>query len=38
MRADSWEEPGSVREGRYTGYAEASATLPGGDGLQPVGV
>jgi hypothetical protein len=29
MRADSWEEPGSVREGHYTGYAEASDTLPG---------
>jgi hypothetical protein len=28
LRADSWQEPGSVREGRYTGYAEASATLP----------
>jgi hypothetical protein len=29
LRADSWEEPGSVREGRYAGYAEKSATLPG---------
>jgi hypothetical protein len=29
MRADSWEEPGSVREGRYTGFVEANATLPG---------
>ncbi|HEY3830595.1 MAG TPA: hypothetical protein VGL57_15500 [Solirubrobacteraceae bacterium] len=29
MRADSWEEPGSVREGRYTGYAEQTTTLPG---------
>ena len=28
MRADSWEEPGSVREGRYTGYAEATTTMP----------
>jgi hypothetical protein len=28
-RVDSWEEPGSVREGRYTGYKEATATLPG---------
>ncbi|HEY3829622.1 MAG TPA: hypothetical protein VGL57_10550 [Solirubrobacteraceae bacterium] len=28
LRADSWAEPGSVREGRYTGYAEATATLP----------
>ncbi len=28
LRADSWEEPGSVREGHYTGYAEATATLP----------
>jgi hypothetical protein len=29
MRADSWEEPGSVSEGRYTGYASATATMPG---------
>jgi hypothetical protein len=28
MRADSWEEPGSVREGKYTGFAEKTATLP----------
>jgi hypothetical protein len=28
MRADSWQEPGSVREGRYTGYTEATATMP----------
>ncbi|HSZ70040.1 MAG TPA: hypothetical protein VK756_06740 [Solirubrobacteraceae bacterium] len=30
IRADSWEEPGSVQEGRYSSaYVEASATLPG---------
>jgi hypothetical protein len=29
MRADSWEEPGSVREGHYSGFVERSATLPG---------
>jgi hypothetical protein len=29
LRVDSWEEPGSVREGRYAGYAEKSAALPG---------
>ena len=29
LRADSWQEPGSVSEGRYTGYAEKSWTLPG---------
>jgi hypothetical protein len=29
LRADSWEEPGSVREGRYTGYAEKTVTMPG---------
>jgi hypothetical protein len=29
MRTDSWQEPGSVSEGRYTGYAEEAATLPG---------
>jgi hypothetical protein len=29
MRADSWEEPGSVGlNGRYSGYVEAAATLP----------
>ncbi|HWG30244.1 MAG TPA: hypothetical protein VN676_06830 [Steroidobacteraceae bacterium] len=28
LRADSWEEPGSVREGHYSGYSEASTTLP----------
>jgi hypothetical protein len=27
-RVDSWEEPGSVREGRYTGYHEATAAFP----------
>jgi hypothetical protein len=32
LRADSWEEPGSVREGHYTGYAESTATLPGATG------
>jgi hypothetical protein len=30
MRADSWEQPGSVGvNGQYEGYAEAEATLPG---------
>ena len=30
MRADSWEEPGSVGvNGQYEGYVERSATLPG---------
>ncbi|HEY3828020.1 MAG TPA: hypothetical protein VGL57_02375 [Solirubrobacteraceae bacterium] len=29
LRADSWEEPGGVREGRYTGYTNATATMPG---------
>jgi hypothetical protein len=28
-RADSWEEPGGVREGRYTGYQEKTWTMPG---------
>jgi hypothetical protein len=27
-RVDSWEEPGRVREGRYTGYREATVELP----------
>jgi hypothetical protein len=30
MRADSWEEPGRVRENQnYEGYVEAAATMPG---------
>jgi hypothetical protein len=30
LRADSWQEPGSVREGRYTEqYKQASWTMPG---------
>jgi hypothetical protein len=29
VRADSWEEPGSVSEGRYVGYVSATATMPG---------
>jgi hypothetical protein len=29
LRADSWQEPGSVREGRYSGYAEKSTVMPG---------
>jgi hypothetical protein len=28
-RADSWEEAGSVREGHYTGYTQATTTMPG---------
>jgi hypothetical protein len=28
LRADSWQSPGSVREGRYSGYAEATTTMP----------
>jgi hypothetical protein len=34
LRADSWEEPGSVREGRFAGYAEASASLPAVTGCE----
>ena len=34
LRADSWEEPGSVSEDRYTGYQEATATLPGATGCE----
>jgi len=30
MRADSWQEPGSIGiDGQYTGYAEATASMPG---------
>lgn len=32
VRADSWEEPGSVAQGRYTGFAELSITMPGSTG------
>jgi uncharacterized repeat protein (TIGR01451 family) len=32
LYADSWEEPGSVQEGHYTGYASASTTLPAATG------
>jgi hypothetical protein len=28
IRADTWQNPGSVREGRYSGYVQASATMP----------
>jgi hypothetical protein len=28
LRADSWQEPGSVSEGHYSGYAEATTTIP----------
>jgi hypothetical protein len=28
VRADSWEEPGSVIEGKYFGYEEAQAEMP----------
>jgi hypothetical protein len=32
LRADSWQEPGSVREGRYAGYVEKPWTIPGATG------
>jgi hypothetical protein len=28
LRGDSWEEPGTVREGRYTGYTETPWVMP----------
>ncbi len=28
LRADSWQEPGSVREGRYAGYVEKTTGFP----------
>lgn len=28
LRADSWEEPGSIREGHYQGFTEAAVTMP----------
>jgi hypothetical protein len=32
LRADSWQEPGSVHENVYSGYTEARSTLPGATG------
>jgi hypothetical protein len=32
LRADSWQEPGSVSEGRYSGYAEKSWAMPAATG------
>jgi hypothetical protein len=29
IRADSWQEPGSLHEGVYSGYTEAKTVLPG---------
>ncbi len=37
LRADSWEEPGSVKEGRYTGYAEEATSFPGVTGCNVLG-
>jgi hypothetical protein len=37
VRADSWQEPGSVSEGRYSGYAEQSLELPGVTGCGLLG-
>jgi hypothetical protein len=38
MRADSWQEPGSVTyNGQYSGYLEAQSTLPGVTGCNLLG-
>ncbi len=37
LRADSWEEPGSVHEGRYTGYVEEATSFPGVTGCNLLG-
>ena len=37
LRADSWEAPGSVSEGRYTGYVEATTSFPGVTGCNLLG-
>jgi hypothetical protein len=29
VRVDTWDEPGTVSEGHYSGYAENSTTMPG---------
>ncbi len=34
VRADSWQSPGSVQEGRYSGYVEASAVMPAVTGCE----
>ncbi len=34
LRADSWEEPGSVSEGKYRGYTETPWTMPGVTGCE----
>jgi hypothetical protein len=37
LRVDSWQEPGSAREGRYSGYAEKSTVMPGVTGCDLLG-
>ncbi len=37
LRADSWEEPGSVQEGHYTGYSEKSFLMPAATGCDLLG-
>jgi hypothetical protein len=37
LRADSWQEPGSVREGHYSGYSEKSFTMPAVTGCDLLG-
>jgi hypothetical protein len=37
LRADSWEEPGSVKEGHYTGYAEETTSFPDVTGCNVLG-
>ena len=32
VRADSWDQPGKVVEGKYSGYMEAHATIPAATG------
>lgn len=36
MRADTWQNPGTVREGRYTGFAEATSTMPAPTGCDHI--
>ncbi len=37
LRADSWEAPGSVSEGHYSGYVEATTSFPGVTGCNLMG-
>ncbi len=37
LRVDSWQEPGKVEDGEYSGFAEAEAALPAATGCEALG-